>query len=172
MAGCPSGHIRQPVRISAFLVVESHRRLGRANDRVRVPRQYWARRPLVNLLLSLLVATAIGVAANAGRRRKLHESNLRLVAVLYSQYLAAHGGETPRDEGDFRAFVHSLGPAVLERVGLAGLDELFVSRRNGQPFAVKYQGGGWALDGAIAHEQEGASGTRYVATELGGVSEF
>jgi hypothetical protein len=32
--------------------------------------------------------------------------------------------------------------------------------------------GNWALDDAIAYEQDGAGGTRYVATELGGVSEI
>ena len=55
---------------------------------------------------------------------------------------------------------------------LSGVDELFVSARDGKLFAVKYQDGDWALDGAIAYEQDGAGGTRLVATKLGGVSEI
>ena len=119
----------------------------------------------------LLLVAAIG----CGERNSspdLHESNLRLVAVLYSQYASAHGGEAPRDADDFRVFVQSLGSGVLERAGLSGLDELLSSRRDGEPFAVKYQSGNWTLKNVIAYEQQGAGGTRYIATDLGGVSEL
>lgn len=119
----------------------------------------------------LFVAVAIG-CGEQGSSQKLPESNLRLVAVVYSQYLSAHGGEAPADAADFRSFVQSLGPGVLKRAGLSGLDDLLVSRRNGQPFAIKYKGGDWTFDGAIAYEQEGSDGTRYVATELGSVSQI
>jgi len=131
-------------------------------------------RPLVIkliMLISLFVAAAIGCNEQGGDR-ELHESNLRMVAVLYSQYLAAHEGEAPRDADDFRAYVQSLGPGVLQRAGLSGLDELLVSTRDGQPFAVKYTNGSWPLDGAIAYEQVGADGTRYIAADLGGVTEI
>ena len=131
-------------------------------------------RPLVKkwiTLLSLFVAAAIGCNEQGGGRES-RESNLRLVAVLYSQYLAAHDGQAPRDADEFRAYVQSLGPGVLQRAGLSGLDELFVSPRDGRPFAVKYQDGNWPLDGAIAYEQVGAEGTRYVAANLGGVTEI
>ena len=134
-------------------------------------RQFRICRPLVLRLLSILVMVAIGCGeGNSGQKE--YESNLRVVAVLYSQYLSAHGGEAPHDEGDFRTFVRSLGPGVLERAGLSGLDELFVSVRDGKQFAVKYKNGKWPLDGTIAYEQVGADGTRYVATDLGGVSEI
>lgn len=127
--------------------------------------------PLVATLFSFLVVVAIGCGErNSGRQP--HESNLRLVAVLYSQFRSAHGGEAPRDEKDFRAFVRSLGPGVLERAGLSGMDELFVSVRDGQQIAVKYRNGDWPLDGAIAYELVGANGNRCVVTELGSVSEI
>lgn len=122
-------------------------------------------------LTSLFVAVAIGCNEQGGGR-ELHGSNLRLVAVLYSQYLAAHAGEAPRDADEFKAYVQSLGPGVLQRAGVSGWDELLVSPRDGQPFAVKYQTGSWPLDGAIAYEQVGADGTRYVAANLGGVTEI
>lgn len=134
-------------------------------------RQFRICRPLVLTLLSMLVVVAIGCGEPISGQ-KPYESNLRLVAVLYSQYLSAHGGEAPHNEDDFRTFVRSLGPGVLERAGLSGLDELLVSRRDGKQFAVRYKSGNWPLDGAIAYEQLGANGTRYVATDLGGVSEL
>ena len=89
-------------------------------------------------LMSLFVAAAIGCNEHGGGR-ELHESNLRLIAVLYSQYSSAHEGEAPRDAEDFRAYVQSLGPGVLERAGLSEMDELFVSTRDGKLFAVKYK---------------------------------
>ena len=123
------------------------------------------------MLLSLFAAAAIGCGERDSEPR-LPESNLRLVAVLYSQYAFAHEGEAPADAADFRAFIESLGPGVLERAGLSDLDELLESRRDGQPFALKYKNGNWALDRAIAYEQKGTDGTRYVATDLGSVSEI
>lgn len=55
---------------------------------------------------------------------------------------------------------------------MSGLDELFVSPRDGQRFAVKYRDEHWPLDGAIAYEQTGVEGIRYVAANLGGVTEI
>ena len=52
------------------------------------------------------------------------------------------------------------------------MDELFASKRDGKPFAIKYKSGSWPLDGAIAYEQVGAYGTRYIAADLGGVTEI
>jgi len=93
------------------------------------------------------------------------------MAVLYSQYVAAHDGEAPRNEEDFKAYVESLGPGVLERAGLSGMDNLFISARDGKPFAIKCLDKEWPLEGVIAYEQTGADGTRFVAAELGRVSE-
>jgi len=122
-------------------------------------------------LMSLFVAATVG-CNEGGSGLELHESNLRLVAVLYSQYSSAHAGEAPRNADDFGTFVQSLGPGVLERAGLSGVDELLVSPRDGKQYAVKYKIGNWPLDGAIAYEQVGADGTRYIAADLGGVTEI
>jgi hypothetical protein len=136
---------------------------------VRGPLRFY--RLYVVTLLLLFVAVAFG----CGERNStptLHESNLRMVAVLYSQFVSAHGGEIPRDADNFGTFVQSLGPGVLERAGLAGLDELLLSRRDGKPFAIHYKSVDWKLNHVIAYEQEGASGTRYIASDLGAVSEI
>jgi hypothetical protein len=134
-----------------------------------------ARRPRWHCRLFVVTLLLLLAAIGCGERNSspvLRESNLRLVAVLYSQYASAHGGEAPRDADDFRDFVQSLGPGVLDRAGLAGCDELLSSRRDGQPFAVKYRSGNWTLLNVIAYEQLGAGGTRYMATDLGAVSEI
>jgi hypothetical protein len=122
-------------------------------------------------LTSLFVAAPIG-CNERGDGRDTHESNLRLIGVLYSQYLSAHQGEAPRSAEDFRAFVDSLGPGVLERAGLSEIDDLFVSTRDGKLLAVKYESEKWPLEGAIAYEQVGADGTRFVVADLGGVTEI
>ncbi len=134
--------------------------------------QFRLRRPFVMTLIAFVSLFAVVGCNEQDSRRESHESNLRLVAVLYSQYSAAHEGEAPGDAAEFRAYVESLGPGVLQRAGLSGLDELLVSARDGKPFAVKYTNGNWLLDGAIAYEQVGANGTRYIAANLGGVTEI
>ena len=128
-------------------------------------------RPCVVTLLLLFVAVAIGCGGR-NSTPKLHESNLRMVAVLYSQFVSAHGGERPRDADEFRAFIQSLGPGVLERAGLSGLDELMMSRRDGKPFAINYKSVDWKLNNVIAYEQQGAGGTRCIASNLGAMSEI
>jgi len=128
-------------------------------------------RVYVVTLLLLFVAVAFGCGERNGSP-KLHESNLRMIAVLYSQFVSAHGGEIPRDADNFGTFIQSLGPGVLERAGLSGLDELLLSRRDGKPFAIHYKSVDWKLNHVIAYEQEGAGGTRCIASDLGAVSEI
>ena len=131
---------------------------------------FFYRAKIVALLL-LFVAVALGCGGR-NNTPKLHESNLRVVAVLYSQFVSAHGREIPRDADEFRTFVQALGPGVLDRAGLSGLDELLLSRRDGKPFAVHYKSIEWKLNHVIAYEQEGADGTRCIASDLGAVSEI
>jgi hypothetical protein len=128
-------------------------------------------RPFVLTLLLLFAVVATGCGEH-NSNPELRESNLRLVAVLYSQYVSAHGGEAPRDADDFRVFVKSLGSGVLERVGLAGCDELLASPRDGKPFVIKYRDVDWKLDNVIAYEQQGVGRTRYIASDQGAVSEI
>ena len=128
-------------------------------------------RPCAVILLLLFVAVAIG-CGERNSSPKLHESNLRVVAVFYSQFVSAHDGERPRDADDFREFVQSLGPGVLERAGLSGVDELLVSHRDGRPFAIHYRSVDWKLNHVIAYEQQGTGGTRCIASDLGAVAEI
>jgi hypothetical protein len=125
---------------------------------------------LANWLL-LFAVVALGCGKHNSNPRS-QESNLRTVAVLYSQFISAHNGERPQDENDFRDFVQSLGPGVLERAGFSGMQEVLLSRRDGQPFAVNYKSVVWKLNHVIAYEQLGMDGTRCIASDLGAVSEI
>jgi hypothetical protein len=124
---------------------------------------------VVTLLLFVAVAIGCGERNSAPQ---LHESNLRVVAVIYSQFVSAHGNEIPRDADEFTRFVQSLGPGVLERAGLSGVEELLLSRRDGKPFAIHYTSVNWKLKQVIAYEQEGAGGTRCIVSDLGAVSQI
>jgi hypothetical protein len=121
------------------------------------------------LLLFAVVAPGCG-KHNSNPRSQ--ESNLRTVAVLYSQFVSAHNGERPQDENDFGTFVLSLGPGVLERAGFSRIHELLVSRRDGQPFAVNYKSVAWKLNHVIAYEQLGMDGTRCIALDSGAITEI
>jgi hypothetical protein len=122
-------------------------------------------------MLLLFVAATFG-CGERNSTPKQHESNLRMIAVLYSQFVSAHGGEIPRTEEDFKSFVQSLGPGVLDRAGLSGLNELLLSRRDDKPFVVHYKSVDWKLNHVIAYEQVGVGGTRFIASDLGAVSEI
>ena len=142
---------------------------GITSVRVRRPLRFYRHYVVTLLLLFVAVVTGCGERDSSP---KVHESNLRVVAVFYSQFVSAHDGERPRDADDFRGFVQSLGPGVLERAGLSGVDELLVSHRDGRPFAIHYRSVDWKLNNVIAYEQQGAGGTRCIASDLGAVAEI
>jgi len=135
---------------------------------IRLSLWHW---PSIVKLLLLFVAVTLGCGERNSSSR-VQESNLRVVAVLYSQFVSAHEHEIPRDAEDFKSFVQSLGPGVLERAGLSGIDELLLSNRDSKPFFIHYKNTDWKLKHVIAYEQEGAGGTRCIASDLGAVSEI
>jgi hypothetical protein len=100
-------------------------------------------------------------------------SNLRLLSVLYGQYRAEHRGQVPANEQDFKAFAAAKINNPSSESDVVNVDELFISGRDGKPFAVKYRGDkAWPLPEAIAYEQDGSGGTRHVATVDGGQAEM
>jgi hypothetical protein len=98
------------------------------------------------------------------------DSNLHALAAIYSQYLARHGGQYPRNEKDFKTFIGSLSSGL----DAGQLDKMFISERDGKPYRIRYsEEKAWPLpNNIIAYEQEGKSDRRVVATDLGGVSEL
>ena len=101
-------------------------------------------------LLLLFVAVAFG-CGERNSAPKLHESNLRVVAVLYSQFVSAHGVKFPAMRR-FRA-LYNRWPGSARTGRIVWLDELLLSRRDGKPFAI-IQDVDW--NSVIAYEQDGA----------------
>ena len=125
-----------------------------------------ARRAVAWLALGM---TLVG----CGEQRASQQSELQLLSVMYGQYRSSHRGELPKNEQQFKSFIASERGHVLTNSGISSVDALFVSRRDGQPYVLKYQNTKeWPLEEMVAYEQEGKDGTRQVANDMGGVAEL
>lgn len=121
-------------------------------------------------ILLLLLATLTGCGSGPEGEQ---QSNLRVLSVWYGQYRSAHGGELPRNEEEFKSFIQARSGDALQKAGIASVEELFISSRDGKPFVVRYRDdANWPLENAVIYEQEGASGTRHIATPLAGYAEI
>lgn len=69
-----------------------------------------------------------------------NKSNLQRLANLYLAFQSEHDWRGPTDETEFKTFLRSIDPAKLERIGIDpnNLDAIFISERDGQPFAIRY----------------------------------
>ena len=113
------------------------------------------------------------VILGCGKGQPAERSNLRLISVLYGQFRASHRGDPPRNEKEFKDFIAKEHQQVLSNTGVASVEELFTSKRDGKPYVIKYLSTkDWPLEGMIAYEQDGAGGSRQVANDLGGTSEL
>ena len=119
------------------------------------------------LVLSFLLAFGCGPRQVPQKPEKTHVQHL---AQAYQAYKSANGA-TPPSEKAFKSFLASLPPERARAFGLEGgnVDALFVSPRDGKPYAVSYAP---PVGGApIIHEQEGKAGKRYLARPTGQVEE-
>ncbi len=127
------------------------------------------------VVLALVLLAGCGSRARESRSRE--ESTLKPLAILYGQYIGQHRGQPPTNEAEFRQFVQTQGPSLLQSFGLSNIEELFVSPRDGKPYKILY--GPTALKGppgpagspVVAYEQEGRGGKRWVASAMGAVEE-
>jgi hypothetical protein len=125
-----------------------------------------ARRPVVWFALGLVL---VGCA----EQPPSEQSDLQLLSVMYGQFRSSHRGELPQDEKQFKNFIASERGHVLTNSGIANVDALFVSQRDGKPYVVKYRNAkDWPLEAMVAYEQEGEGGVLQVANDLGGVTEL
>lgn len=126
-------------------------------------------RAKIGLLLCMLWAWLAGCGEHAADA----QPGLRLLSVLYGQYRAAHRGQLPANEADFKRFIVSERAEALKQGGVSSVDELFVSDRDHKPLVIRYRNDRqWPLEGVVAYEQEGADGVRHIATDLGGAAEL
>lgn len=91
--------------------------------------------------MCVLAAVALG-AALVGCQQSAPEvadvqSRLSRLGRLYGMYLGSHGGKSVKSLQEFKAFAKQrVTNEQLEQLGLASLDELFLSPRDSTPFEM------------------------------------
>jgi hypothetical protein len=128
---------------------------------------------------SLLCVVCVVACAGCGRSSAPDPhghagSVLGEVTKTYAGHLRAHGYKPAADEAEFKKILAEAGDGVLKRAGVRSLDDMLVSPRDSQPFAIAYgKVARRLLDrGVVAYEQTGVSGRRLVGFELGYVQEL
>jgi hypothetical protein len=123
----------------------------------------------------LLLVTLAGCGApGSSQASDIQNSHLRWLLRLRTQAISK--GQMPKDEESFKRYVNNLDAATLERIkaasGVASVDELFLSERDGQPYVIFYgrRPPGVSAD-LVGYEQTGVDGKRYVGFGLGVVEE-
>lgn len=123
---------------------------------------------LIAILALGSVPTYVGCggADPTSRLTELNETNLQRVTNLYLAYQAKNNFLGPRDEQALQSFVRSVPANKLERIGIdpSGIDGLFISDRDGQPFKIRYgvQGNMMGSQEPVVFEAEGQNGKRLV----------
>ncbi len=126
---------------------------------------------------SLLAGIAFLLGCDAAGTPAPHNADvqLRVLGRLYGEYMAQHNSQPPADEAQFKASL-SQSPDILKATGIATIDQLFVSPRDGQPLVVLFgekivpnenSGFPW-----IAYESQGVDGKKYIIGARGNVEEM
>ena len=137
-------------------------------------------------LLTILGTLTLGLAG-CGTKQETEspvEHNIRSLAVLVGRYRGFNQGKAPASPEALKAFLKAKGPgeSALKSVGLqpGEIDSLFQSPRDGKPFVYLAPKGGTGMpampgpDGktkktVVFYESVGASGSRWVAYDLGAI---
>ncbi len=103
------------------------------------------------------------------------EPQLRLLGMLYGNYLAKHGGKAPANEDQWLKFLESQG-RQLKSHGIENVESLLTSPRDGKKLVVLY-GNKIVNDGPgglpwVAYEQTSAAGNRYAIGARGVAQEM
>lgn len=117
--------------------------------------------------ISLALSGCGGGTPAAGHNEVSH---LRAITALYFR-AASSLGHNPTSEAEFKQAIADAKPD-LGVLGVNGIDELFVSERDGKPIVVRYgPDSGRAGRGVVAYEQEGVNGVRLVGSASGQIQE-
>jgi hypothetical protein len=137
----------------------------------RVPRL----RPRVALVALVgLIAAGCGGSPPTGTTDPPAKLRLERLLEYYRSY-AAEKKKPPPDEKALKDYIAGLPADRREAAGMVeGVDELFVSPRDGQKYVVRYKVrlNPGAEPEAVAWEAVGQGGTRFVALSIGYVQEY
>ena len=127
-------------------------------------------------LISMTLLMVIGCTSHQTIEAAAEQgSNLKPIATLYGQYIGQHRGRPPASEEAFREFIEKEGSAIMESYGIASVDELLVSERDGQPYVIVYAGQPKPTTqsgSVVAYEQQGVEGKIFVTDDLGDVRQI
>jgi hypothetical protein len=100
-------------------------------------------RRLLWLLIGLLLPGFTGCGSGntpQAALRDANRTNMQKLANLYSMYQVQHQFKGPPSEEVFREFIGQLDEGTQSKMGVdsRGLDKLFISERDREPFLIRY----------------------------------
>lgn len=141
-----------------------------------IPKTRVFRRPSFLRIISgaLLFAILLTSCRRASGPIAQEQTNLSWLASMYGMYIAQHQGRAPKNLDELHKFVEQSTTAdQLARLKVANVNELFVSPRDGKPFALVSYDKMPALKGGepppvVLYEAQGQNGKRAIAYVSGG----
>ena len=76
-----------------------------------------------------LVLCLLAAGCGPSTAVEIQSSNLKPLSICYGHYIARHRGQAPPSESEFKAFIKTLEPSLLETLGAKDADSIFVSSR-------------------------------------------
>ena len=118
--------------------------------------------------MPLLLAIALGCGESGGAAPTKQASHVRKLTSLHTM-VSLKLRRPPRDEQEFKQTLASLQISP-DKYGVASIDELFISERDGQPLIVTY-GTPPKNSDVVVYEQTGVHGLRLVGHKIGKIEE-
>lgn len=95
-----------------------------------------------------------------------NDTNIARLSNLYFTFQMKHGWKGPKNEEQFKSFLKRYNPKKLTRIGVdpSGIDQLFISQRDGEPFKIRYSvpGSAYGSSEPVVFESQGVEGKRMV----------
>jgi hypothetical protein len=136
---------------------------------IRVPRARSLRTSATILAIILAAGFLAGCGSSTDPNSAIaavNEQNIQRLANLYFAYQMKHEWHGPPDEQAFKQFLRGYNPEKLTRIGIDpnGIDKLFVSERDGEPFKIRFGVLGSAMGSSepVIFEAKGVGGRRNV----------
>lgn len=124
-------------------------------------------------VFALLLAFGFVISGCSGSNATPASKTAFSAVVSLHTMMVVTTGRPPKSEEAFKEFIAANGSAAMERAGVASVDELLVSNRDGKPYVIIYgkPPAGVAHD-VIVFEQEGIDGKRLVGRNTGFIAEL
>lgn len=134
-------------------------------------RRWSVREACSTLLISLLIS---GCQSGGGEISPA-QTKLAWLGSMYGMYISQNGGQTPKSMDEFRKFIEKKATAErLQRLGVANMDELLTSSRDGKPFVLvthtKLPPPGSGQPVIVLYEETGEGG-QHAISYLGGITD-